>query len=60
MTTPDTTFAGTPQVREHIVFPDPPEDPKARMTSFDYLAAYGNVYLLIDHLGNGETTEQQR
>ena len=56
MTTPDTTFARTPQVREHITFPDPPEDPDDKMTSFDHLSAPGNVYRLIDHLGNRETT----
>ena len=56
MTTPDTTFARTPKVREHIVFPDPPEDPDDKMTSFDHLSAPGNAYRLIDHLGSPETT----
>ena len=38
------------------MFPDPPEDPDDKMTSFDHLAANGNAYLLINHLGNRETT----
>ena len=55
MTTPD-TFAKMPPVPGHIVFPDPPEDPDDKMTSFDHLTATGNAYRLIDHLGNRETT----
>ena len=55
MTTPD-TFGKTPQARKPFVFPDPPEDPEDKMTSFDRLAANGNAYLLIEHLGNPETT----
>lgn len=46
----------TPQVKEHIVFPDPPEDPDDKMTSFDHLTATGSVRDLIVHLGNRETT----
>ena len=56
MTTPDTTFARTPQVREHIVFPDPPEDPDDKMTSFDHLTITGTAHYLAIHLGNRETT----
>ena len=56
MTTPDTTFAMTPQVQETFVFPDPPEDPDDKMTSFDHLTATGSVRDLIVHLGNRETT----
>ena len=37
MTTPN-TFAKTPQARKPFVFPDPPEDPEDKMTSFDRLA----------------------
>ncbi len=55
MTMPDTTFA-RPPVQEHIVFPDPPEDPEDKMTSFDHLTATGSVRDLIVHLGNRETT----
>ena len=55
MTTPD-TFPKTTQARKPFVFPDPPEDPEDKMTSFDRLAATGNVYHLIQHLGSPETT----
>ena len=55
MTTPD-TFAKTPQARQPFVFPDPPEDPEDKMTSFDHLTATGNAYHLIQHLGNPDTT----
>ena len=55
MTTPN-TFAKTPQARQPFVFPDPPEDPEDKMTSFDHLAATGNAHYLIVHLGNPETT----
>ncbi len=55
MTTPD-TFAKTPQARQPFVFPDPPEDPEDKMTSFDHLTATGNAHYLIVHLGNPETT----
>ena len=56
MTTPDTTFARTPQVREHIVFPDPPEDPDDKMTNFRHLGMTGTAHSLAVHLGNRETT----
>ena len=56
MTTPDTTFAGTPELQERIVFPDPPEDPNDKMTSFDQLTITGTAHSLIVHLGNRETT----
>ena len=56
MTTPDTTFARTPQVREHIVFPDPPEDPDDKMTNFRHLGMTGTAHSLAVHLGNHETT----
>ena len=55
MTTAD-TFATTLPAHPPFVFPDPPEDPEDKMTSFKRLAATGNAYLLIDHLGNPETT----
>ena len=56
MTTPDTTFTRTPQVREPFVFPDPPEDPDDKMTSFDHLTITGTAHSLAVHLGNPETT----
>ena len=55
MTTPD-IFARKPQVQKPFEFPDPPEREPDDMTSFDHLAANGNVYLLIEYLGNPETT----
>ncbi len=55
MSTPN-AIAGTSRVQQPFVFPDPPEDPEDKMTSFDRLAATGNVYHLIQHLGNPETT----
>ncbi len=55
MSTPN-AIARTSLVRQPFVFPDPPEDPEDKMTSFDRLAATGNVYHLIQHLGNPETT----
>ena len=55
MSTPD-TFAKTLQTRKDEGFPDPPEDPEDKMTSFDHLAATGNAHYLVFHLGNPETT----
>ena len=55
MSTPN-AIAGTSHVPQPFVFPDPPEDPQDKMTSFKRLAATGNVYHLIQHLGNRETT----
>ncbi len=55
MSTPN-AIARTSQVRQPFVFPDPPEDPEDKMTSFKRLAATGNVYHLIQHLGNREST----
>ena len=55
MNTPK-AIARTSHVRQPFVFPDPPEDPDDKMTSFKRLAATGNVYHLIQHLGNRETT----
>ena len=55
MTTPE-TFAKTPQVRETFVFPDPPEDPDDKMTSFDHLTITGTAHALAVHLGHRETT----
>ena len=55
MTTPDTN-ARTSEVQKPFEFPDLPEREPDDMTSFDRLSATGNVYLLIEHLGNPETT----
>ena len=50
------TFAKTSKVQGPFVFPDPPEHPDDKMTSFDRLAANGNAHYLAVHLGNPETT----
>ena len=55
MSTPE-TFARISQVPEPFVFPDPPEDPEDKMTSFDRLTINGNAHYLAQHLGNPETT----
>ena len=36
--------------------PDPPEREPDEMTSFDHVALAGGAYLLVQHLGNPETT----
>ena len=55
---PQTGQTGTP--REFYVFPDPPECPEDRMTSFDQLTITGNAHYLAAHLaqyrGHPETT----
>ncbi len=56
MTTPDTTIARTPQVQGALAFPDPPEDPDDKMTSFDHLTITGSAHYLAMHLGALETT----
>ena len=55
MTTPE-TFARISNAPEPFVFPDPPEDPEDKMTSFDRLTINGNAHYLAQHLGNPETT----
>ena len=55
MSTPE-TFASTPQVEKHVVFPDPPEDPEDKMTSFNRLSITGTAHALAVRLGNPETT----
>ena len=48
-----TTFnaaAKAPQTPGRFRLPDPPEDPEDKMTSFDRLAANGNVRYLTLHL----------
>ena len=56
MSTPE-TFASTPQVEKRVVFPDPPEDPDDKMTSFNRLSITGTAHALAVHLGNRETTQ---
>ena len=55
MSTPE-TFAKISKVPEPFVFPDPPEDPEDKMTSFDRLTINGNAHYLAQHLGNPDTT----
>ncbi len=50
------TTAKTPKSAGRYRFPDPPEDPEDKMTSFDHLAAAGNAHHLAVHLSNPETT----
>ena len=38
------------------MFPDPPEDPDDKMTSFDHLTITGTAHALAVHLGDRETT----
>lgn len=56
MTTADSALPNIQQPEEFLVFPDPPEIPKDKMTNFDHLAANGNVHHLAIHLGNPDTT----
>ena len=46
----------TPKARKHFRFPDPPEIPEDKMTSFDQLTPNGTAHYLSIHLGNPETT----
>ena len=55
MTTADTT-AKIPEMQGRIRLPDPPEREPDDMTSFDHLAATGNVRYLSSHFGNRDTT----
>ena len=42
--------------RQPVFIPDPPKHKPGEMTSFDHIAANGNVYLLKRHFDNPETT----
>jgi len=55
VTTADTA-AKTPEMQGRIRLPDPPEREPDDMTSFDHLAATGNVRYLSRHFGNPDTT----
>ena len=48
--------AGELQTQRRLRFPDPPENPDDKMTSFKQLAPNGNAHHLVQHLGNPETT----
>ena len=54
------TAAKAPQPRGRFRLPDPPEDPEDKMTSFDRLAANGNVRYLTLHLMAQRPEEQDR
>ena len=59
MTTADT--AGRPDLSGpkaggHFRFPDPPEIPEDKMTSFNQLTPNGTAHHLVQHLGNPDTT----
>ena len=57
MTTADTTGrVRTPKPGGHFRFPDPPEIPEDKITSFNQLTLNGNVHHLIQHLGDPENT----
>ena len=46
----------TPTSASRYQLPDPPECQPDKMTAFKHLAATGSAYLLVQHLGNPETT----
>ena len=50
------TTAKPPKIQSSLRLPDPPEKHPDDMTSAKHLAEKGNMYLLIEHLGNPETT----
>ena len=59
MTTAPTNAAGrvkTPKAGGHFRFPDPPEIPEDKMTSFNQLTPNGTTHHLVQHLGNPDTT----
>ncbi len=55
MSTSRTPAKASP-VEKPFVFPDPPEDPDDKMTSFNRLSITGTAHALAVHLGNRETT----
>ena len=57
MTTADTAGrVRTPKAGDHFRFPDPPEIPEDKMTSFNQLTHNGTAHHLVQHLGDPETT----
>ena len=59
MTTAPTNAAGrvkTPKAGDYFRFPDPPEIPEDKMTSFNQLTPNGTAHHLVQHLGNPDTT----
>ena len=57
MTTADTAGrVKTPKAGDCFRFPDPPEIPEDKMTSFNQLTPNGTAHHLVQHLGDPETT----
>ena len=61
MTTSPTNAAGRPDLSGpkaggHFRFPDPPEIPEDKMTSFNQLTPNGTAHHLVQHLGNPDST----
>ena len=57
MTTADTAgHVKTPKAGDCFRFPDPPEIPEDKMTSFNQLTANGAAHHLVQHLGDPEAT----
>ena len=50
------TLQKTSDVPDDFVFPDPPENPDDKMTTFDHLTITGAAHFLAVHLGKPETT----
>ena len=55
-TTESKPAAGALQTQRRFRFPDPPENPDDKMTSFKQLVPNGNAHHLVQHLGNPDTT----
>ena len=49
-------MTATKQARRPVYIPDPPKPKLEDMTSSDHISATGNMYHLIQHFGNPETT----
>ena len=57
MTTADTAGrVKAPRAGDYFRFPDPPEIPEDKMTSFNQLTPNGTAHHLVQHLGTPETT----
>ena len=56
MTSPKGIVSQVGQADDFFVFPDPPEHPEDKMTSFDHLTINGNAHYLALHLGMPDTT----
>ena len=53
---PSATTARQPRQEARFRLPEPPKREPDEMTIYDHLHKPGNAYLLIEHLGNPETT----